>query len=91
MRRYRNDVGRPGFYATLIAVVGLILARIVWLIVTEPANRQIAKWKSEDLPANWTKWRTQWEYSHITRFVLHLIALVSLLIGVLIQVRQAQT
>jgi len=85
------DVGRPGFSATLIAAVGLILALIVWLVATEPANRQIATWKVDDLPANWTKWRTQWEYSHITRFVLHLIALLSLLIGVLIGVRQAQT
>ena len=81
-------LGRSGSYATVIAVISLIFALILWMMMTEPANRQIAKWNPERLPADWARWRTRWEYSHLIRFALHLVALVSLLVRLLMQVRQ---
>jgi hypothetical protein len=77
-----------GFYAMLIAAISLILAFLVWIAVTERANREIDGWRPEKPPNNWMRWRAQWEYSHLARFGLHLIALASLVVGLLMQIRQ---
>jgi hypothetical protein len=75
-----------GFYATLIAAISLILAFLVWIVVTERANREISRWRPENPPTNWMRWRAQWEYSHLARFGLHLTGLASLVVGLLMQI-----
>jgi len=75
---------RPAFRLTLIATVCLIVAFfVVWLGFVAPMNAQIEQWKVGALPANWTQVRNQWEYSHATGFVLHLVGFSALLFSVL--------
>ena len=46
---------------------------VVWLGFTNPVNAETAKRTADTIPSDWTDWRRQWEYSHLARFVLHLI------------------
>jgi hypothetical protein len=65
---------------TLSAVMLLGIAFfIVWLGFTNPVNARTATWTSDTIPPDWTRWRIQWEYSHVVRFVLHLLAFCALL------------
>jgi Anthrone oxygenase len=71
---------RPALWVTLSAVMLLGIAFfIVWLGFTKPVNARTATWTPDTIPPNWTRWRTQWEYSHVVRFVLHLLAFCALL------------
>jgi Domain of unknown function (DUF1772) len=71
---------RPALRLTLSAVMLLGIAFfIVWLGFTNPVNALTATWTPDTIPPDWTRWRTQWEYSHVVRFVLHLLAFCALL------------
>ena len=71
---------RPALWLTLSAVMLLGIAFfIVWLGFTNPVNVRTATWTPDTIPPDWTRWRTQWEYSHVVRFVLHLLAFCALL------------
>lgn len=76
---------RPTFKWTLAGTVCLVLAFIVFLIFTEPMNREIFQWTAESLPADWTRVRNQWEYSHVARFILYLLGFCALLVSLLIE------
>jgi hypothetical protein len=76
---------RPAFGWTLAGTVFLLLAFVVFLLFTEPMNREIFQWTPQSVPADWIRVRNQWEYSHATRFVLQLIGLGALLISVLVE------
>jgi hypothetical protein len=65
---------------TLLALVCLIGAQLVFWIYTYPVNVQTRNWTT--LPDNWIALRAQWEYSHAAGAVLSLLALVALLIQV---------
>ncbi len=76
---------RPSFGWTLVGTVCFALAFIVFVVFTEPMNRQIFQWLAESVPADWTRVRNQWEYSHIARFVLQLIGLGALVLSILME------
>ena len=74
---------RPGFYQALIATICLATAFfVVWLGFTNVVNAETAKWTADSIPQDWAEWRRQWEYSHATRFVLHLAGFAGLLFPV---------
>lgn len=78
-----RDRSRP-FVFTLIAATCVAAAFFgVWLLATRPVNAELARWTADTLPADWERWRIQWEVSHVARFVLHLAGLGALVIGVL--------
>ncbi|NJM72045.1 MAG: DUF1772 domain-containing protein [Scytonema sp. RU_4_4] len=78
---------RPAFQWTLAGTVCLALAFfVVFLVFTEPMNREIFQWTPQLVPADWTRVRNQWEYSHVARFVLQLTGLGALLISVLVEI-----
>jgi hypothetical protein len=58
---------------------------VVFLIFTEPMNREISQWIPRSVPTNWTQVRNQWEYSHAARFVLQLSGLSALQISLLVE------
>jgi hypothetical protein len=68
---------RPGAASgwTLAGAVCLALALIVWILFVAPANARIGKWTPDSLPADWTRWRRQWEYAHAARAVLLILGL----------------
>lgn len=74
---------RPAFQWTLLTTVCLTVALIIWFIFIAPVNAEISTWTPNSIPADWTRWRNQWEYTHATRFVIHLIGFSALLISVL--------
>jgi hypothetical protein len=75
--------GQAAFGAYTIASALLIIAFVVWVVVTERVNRRVAKWTAADLPRDWERWRTRWEYSHLVRFLLHFIAFALLVVPTL--------
>lgn len=77
---------RPAFQWTLAGTVCLALAFIFFLVFTEPMNREIFQWSAGSVPADWTRIRNQWEYSHVTRFIQQLMGLSALLISVLVEI-----
>lgn len=77
---------RPAFWWTLAGTVCFALAFIVFLAFTEPMNREILQWSIESVPADWTRVRNQWEYSHVARFILHLIGLCAFQISLLVEI-----
>jgi len=69
----------PRFYFAFAAAISLALAFfVVWIFVTHPTNHRTAAWSASAAPHDWQSWRTQWEYSHAGRFVLHLLAFLAL-------------
>ena len=80
--------GRATFGASLIASILLIIAFVVWAVLTERVNRQVAKWTAADIPRDWERWRTRWEYSHLVRFLLHFVAFASSVVATLMHARQ---
>jgi hypothetical protein len=80
--------GRATFDASLIASILLISTFVVWAVVMERVNRRVAKWTAADIPRDWERWRTRWEYSHLVRFLLHFVAFSSSVVATLIHVQQ---
>lgn len=76
---------RPAFGWTLLGTVCLAIALVIWFIFIAPVNAEIDTWTLNSIPADWTRWRNQWEYTHATRFVIHLIGFSALLISVLLE------
>jgi hypothetical protein len=56
----------------------------IWLFVTNRVNIEVSGWTSQSIPADWSQWRSQWEYSHLARFVLHLCGFCTL-VGALLR------
>jgi hypothetical protein len=78
---------RPAFQWTLVGTICFAFAFfVVFLMFTEPMNREFAQWTLQSIPADWTQVRNQWEFSHMARFVLHLTGLSALLISVLVEI-----
>ncbi len=78
---------RPAFQWTLAGTVCFALAFfVIFLMFTEPMNREFFQWTPQSVPADWTEVRNQWEYSHVARFILHLMGLGAFLISVLVEV-----
>jgi len=49
-----------------------------------PANAHINQWAATQvMPADWARWRAQWQYAQATTFVVHLMGLSALLYSVL--------
>jgi hypothetical protein len=77
---------RSRFFLTLSVTALLVVAFVaVWLLFTRPANTEIAGWTADSLPPEWARWRAQWEYSHLTRFIVHMIAFGALLLSLLVE------
>jgi len=76
---------RPAFQLTLVGAIFLALALAIWFIFVAPMNAEFAQWTIDSIPADWTRVRNQWEYSHAARFVLQLIGFGALLLSVLVE------
>jgi hypothetical protein len=59
---------------TLAALAALLGALLVFVFVTDRANRRILAWRVEDLPPDWARVRARWEVSHGVRSMLFLAA-----------------
>jgi hypothetical protein len=73
------------FNWTLLGALCLIAANLAWWIWVSPVNAALSAMTPETLPADWTRLRDQWEYTHAARAVLQIIALGAIVYSVLVE------
>lgn len=79
---------RPAFRWTLIGALGFVLAQVAWWLFVFPVNRQMVNWTPQAMPADWMRWRAQWEYTHAVRALLQIGGLAALIGSVLVETPQ---
>jgi hypothetical protein len=72
------------FYWTLGGAVLLGLAFVSWLIFVAPMNAEFATWLTNPIPADWTRYRNQWEYAHAAIALIKTLGLSCLVVSVLL-------
>ena len=78
-----REHGRPGFAFALAAAVLFATAFVLWWVLVYPANLELATWVNGPVPADWTKYRAQWEWGHATIVVVELLGFAALIWSVL--------
>jgi hypothetical protein len=73
------------FYWTLGGAIVLVLAFVSWIVFVAPMNAEFAKWLTNPVPADWTRYRDQWEYAHAVNAFIKIIGLSLLAISVLVE------
>jgi Domain of unknown function (DUF1772) len=73
------------FYWTLGGAILLVLAFVSWIMFIAPMNAEFAKWLTNPIPADWTRYRDQWEYSHAINALIKIMGLSLLVISVLVE------
>ena len=73
------------FYWTLGGAIVLVLAFVSWIMFVAPMNAEFAKWLTNLVPADWTRYRDQWEYAHAVNAFIKIIGLSLLAISVLVE------
>jgi uncharacterized membrane protein len=76
------------FHWTLGGVIFLVLAFVSWIVFVAPMNAEFAKWLTNPIPADWSRYRNQWEYAHAVNAFIKIIALSSIAISVLVETPQ---
>ena len=76
---YRHD--RPVMRPAVFALLCLVAAQAVFWTFTFPANAATSNWTVQ--PADWEKFRSQWEYSHMVGALFQAGAMAALIVGVL--------
>jgi hypothetical protein len=74
------------FNRALTAVICLSVLLAAFFLVVRPVNEAFAVWTPQTLPADWQRYRLQWELGHAGRAVLCAVSLACL-IGVAISLR----
>ncbi len=72
---------RPVFPFLLVALLLFSISLAIFFFYTFPANTSTSNWTQ--LPGEWEKLRSQWEYSHAVRALLNLAGFCLLVTGLL--------
>jgi uncharacterized membrane protein len=73
------------FYWTLGGAIFLVLAFVSWIMFVLPMNAEFAQWGTNPIPADWTRYRDQWEYAHAVNALIKIIGLSLLVISVIVE------
>ncbi|MFH7030970.1 MAG: hypothetical protein ACHBN1_37900 [Heteroscytonema crispum UTEX LB 1556] len=73
------------FYWTLGGTVFLVLAFVSWIMFVAPMNAEFAKWLTNPIGSDWTRYRDQWEYAHAINAFIKIIGLSLLVLSVLVE------
>lgn len=57
----------------------LVLAHLLFWLLVNPVNEAFAAWTPANVPADWTRLRDQWEFTHAARCGLFLLGFGALL------------
>lgn len=79
------------FSWTLSGAIFLVLAFVSWIVFIAPMNVEFAKWLTNPIPADWTRYRDQWEYAHAINALIKIIGLSLLVISVLVETPKKRT
>lgn len=74
------------FYWTMGGAIFLVLALVSWIVFVAPMNAEFAKWLTDPIPADWTRYRDQWEYAHAVNAFIKIMVLGLLVISVLVEI-----
>ena len=80
---------RPAFRLTLAGAAFLVAGLVVYFVFVEPANVAMKAMSLNAPPADWTRWRNQWEYGHIARFIFHLLGFSALALSIIFETSAA--
>jgi hypothetical protein len=69
----------PNWRLTAVAVACYTGMLLSFFFLNNPVNIAVAHWSTDTLPADWPRFRLQWEMGHLISDVLAIIALLSLL------------
>ena len=75
---------RPAVWWTLAAALCVSAGLADWFLLVAPMNAALSGWTPETLPADWTRYRDQWEIGHAIHagfFALGFSALVLALLA----------
>ncbi len=75
---------RPAIQWTLVGAALLVVAQATWWLFVMPVNARMAEWTAS-MPADWTRFRAQWEYAHAARAVLQLLGFTALVLSALVE------
>ncbi len=73
------------FCWTLGGAIFLVMAFVSWIVFIAPMNAEFARWLTNPIPADWMRYRDQWEYAHAINAVIKIIGLSLLTISVLVE------
>lgn len=73
------------FYWTLGGTVLLVVAFVSWIMFVAPMNAEFAKWLTNPVPSDWTRYRDQWEYAHAINALIKIMGLSLLVLSVLVE------
>ncbi|CAN1210137.1 DUF1772 domain-containing protein [Tumidithrix helvetica PCC 7403] len=72
-------------YWTLGGAILLVLAFVSWIVFIAPMNAEFARWLTNPIPSDWTRYRDRWEYAHAANALIKIIGLGLLIISVLVE------
>jgi hypothetical protein len=73
--------GRPGGRLATSGAALFVVALAWWFVVVNTANAEIGSWAVDAVPADWERWRAQWEFGHAVHFMLTLAGFLTLLLA----------
>lgn len=73
------------FYWTWSGAILLVLAFVSWIMFVAPMNAEFAKWLTNPVPQDWTRYRDQWEYAHAINAFIKIVGLSLLVLSVLVE------
>ena len=76
---------RPALALTLAGAACLALGLGIWFAFIAPVNVVWAGANATAPPADWMALRSQWEYTHATRAVVHFVALAAMQLSVILE------
>jgi hypothetical protein len=74
---------RPALWWTLGAAVCVTAGLVEWFLLVAPMNAALSAWTPETLPADWTRYRDQWEIGHAIHALLFALGFSALAIALL--------
>jgi hypothetical protein len=74
---------RPAVWWTLAAAVCVTAGLADWFLLVAPMNAALSVWTPATLPADWTRYRDQWETGHAIHAGLFALGFSALVIALL--------
>jgi hypothetical protein len=78
-----REHGRPGFALASIAALLFALGLVLWWVLVYPVNVELAKWLNGPVPADWTDYRSRWEWGQAIIAAVELAGFAALTASVL--------
>lgn len=82
-----GNTNAAAFWLTVAGTGCIVLILAITFLGNAPINKQVIEWNPQSPPDNWLKLRNRWDNLHRVRVALDLSALVFLLLGVLVQIK----